>query len=235
MSPGRVKVGYVAALEMESRWLGDADGHEVVVAGMGRDRAAAAAHRLVARGVVGLVSWGIAGGLDPELEAGTVVLADGVVVEGGSTLTTDRGWLARLEAELDGRVPSVAGMLFHSDEILSSVQQKRTVRDRWNAVAVDMETAAIAGVASEAGLPWIAVRAVTDTASMSLPSQVADGGGEDGRLRLTAIAGLILRPWIWPDLVRLARASRAAARTMRRVRSTAGPDLALHPLTGGDR
>jgi adenosylhomocysteine nucleosidase len=235
MSSGRSKVGYVTALEMESRWLGDAGGVEFVVAGMGRERAESAAKRLVERGVAGLVSWGVAGGLDPALDAGTVVLANAVVVEGGARLTSDIGWLDRLESELDGRVPLVAGTLFHSDEILSSVEQKRAVWDRWSTVAVDMESAAVAGVAFETGLPWIAVRVVIDSAATSLPPQVAEGGGEDGRLRPTAIAGLILKPWIWPDLARLARANRAAARSMRRVWSSAGPDLALHPATGGDR
>jgi adenosylhomocysteine nucleosidase len=228
-------VGCVTALEMESGWLGDGNGVEIVVGGMGRERAETAARRLVERGVGGLVSWGVAGGLDPALEAGTVVLADAVVVEDGSMASTDAGWRRRLEAELDGRLPSITGTLYHSDEILSSVEEKRTVRDRWPAVAVDMETAAVAGVAHAAGLPWIAVRVVTDTASMSLPPAVTAGGGADGRLRPAAIAGLILSPWVWPDLARLARASRAAARSMRRVWSLTGPDLALYAAAESDR
>lgn len=233
MSIVLTKVGYVTALEMESRWLGDSDDLDLVVGGMGRERAERAARQLVARGVDGLVSWGVAGGLDPALEAGVVVLADAIIQSDGSSLSSDAEWRHRLEITLDSRVPAITGPLFHSDRVLSSVEEKRRAWERWRAGAVDMETAAIAAVAVESGLPWLAVRVVTDTAAMSLPTTVTASSGDDGRLRPAAIARLALSPRIWPDLVRLASSTRAAARSMRLLRSLAGPDLALAPAAAG--
>jgi len=229
------RVGFVTALEMECRWLGDSTDIEVIVGGMGRERAEISARQLVARGVDGLVSWGVAGGLDPALEAGNVVLADSVLQTDGDVIASDVEWRRRLETKLDGRVQVATGPLFHSDEVVSSVVEKREIWDQWGAGVVDMETAAIATVAKESGLPWLAVRVVTDTASMSLPPTVTASSGEDGRLRPSAIARLALSPWIWPDLVRLAGSTRAAARSMRRLWSLAGPDLARAPAAGRER
>lgn len=227
------RVGFVTALEMESRWLGDSDDLELVVGGMGRERAERAARQLVACGVDGLVSWGVAGGLDPALEAGVVILADAIMLSDGSALSSDAGWRQRLEITLDSRVPTTTVPLLHSDRVLSSVEEKRRSWERWRAAAVDMESAAIAAVAVEFGLPWLAVRVVTDTASTNLPPSVAASGGDDGRLRPAAIARLALSPRIWPDLVRLAGSARAAARSMRLLWSLAGPDLALATAAAG--
>jgi len=204
-----------------------------MVGGIGRARAENAARRLVARGVDGLVSWGVAGGLDPALEAGTVVLAETVLQQDGSTVPSDARWRGRLERRIVDGVPATTGPLFHSDEVLSSVAQKRAIWERWAASVVDMESAAIAAVAREAGLPWLSVRVVTDTALVSLPPAVTASSGDDGRLRPAGIARLVLRPWLWQDLVRLAGSTRVAARSMRTVRSIAGPDLALAEI--GDR
>ncbi len=233
MSIDHPMVGFVAALEMESRWLGDSGECEFVVGGMGRERAERAARQLVARGVDGLVSWGVAGGLDPALGAGTVVLADAVLQQDGSAIASDAEWRRRLETKLDGRVLVATGPLFHSDRVLSSVEGKREIWDRCGAGVVDMETAAIATVAEESGLPWLAVRVVTDTASMSLPHAVTSSSGDDGRLRPVAIARLALSPLIWPDLIRLAGSTRAAARSMRRLWTLAGPDLAFASVAVG--
>lgn len=232
MSDCLPRVGFVTAMEMERAWLGESTDLEVVVGGMGRQRAEKAARRLANRGVDGLVSWGVAGGLDPALDAGTVVLADAVLEIDGSTISADDAWRNRLTATIDGHVPVSSGSIVHSDEILESVERKRRMRKRWGAAAVDMETAAIAVVAEESGLPWLAVRVVTDTATMSLPPAVAATGGADGRLQPAAIAKLVLSPRIWPDLYRLAGSSRAAARSMRRLWSLAGPDLALTRTRG---
>jgi adenosylhomocysteine nucleosidase len=235
MSERHPRVGFVTALEMERSWLGDSSDFEVVVCGMGRQRAENAARQLVARGVDGIVSWGIAGGLDSALDAGTVVLADRVLRTDGSTIASDDAWRRRLTETIDGHVSVSTGSIFHSDEVLTSVENKRRTKEQWAAVAVDMETGAIAAVAAESGLPWLAVRVVTDTASMGLPSAVTATSGADGRLRPAAIMKLVLCPWIWPDLARLAGSSRAAARSMRRLWSLAGPNLAMAPAAGSDR
>src|SRR6266403_1699369 len=76
-------VGVVAALDAEARTLGPAvrrddglfflsDGALLAVSGMGAALAAIAARNLIDAGAAALISFGLAGGLDPLLSAGTV-------------------------------------------------------------------------------------------------------------------------------------------------------------------
>lgn len=227
MSAGPPTVGFVTALQMERRWLDpEVDPRFVEVGGMGRERAEAASRLLLSRGATALVSWGVAGGLDPELESGTVVLADAVHASDDGPVMGDTSWRDRLVKLLGERVSNVTGSVVHADEILDSAAIKGQVFERTRASVVDMETLGVAGVAVEAGVSWIAVRVVTDNAGMSLPPAVTSVSDERGRLRPTGLARLVLSPWLWPDLSRLARANTAAARSMRELSRIAGADLA---------
>jgi len=102
-------VGIVAALAAEARTLGVsrralrrierrsdglaalADGSLVAVSGMGCEAAARSARSLVEAGCGALASWGLAGGLDPALRAGTVVAPETVLLDGapGEAATLD--------------------------------------------------------------------------------------------------------------------------------------------------
>jgi len=227
MSADTPTVGIVTALQMERRWLGfGVDPDRVEVGGMGRERAEAASRRLLSRGASALVSWGVAGGLDPRLESGTVVLANTVQPAHGAPVGGDASWRDQLQALIGGRVSTTVGAVFHADEILDTVAGKRRVFERWMSSIVDMETLGVARVAVEAGVPWIAVRVVTDDAGMKLSPEITGVSDDRGRLRPAMVARLVLSPWLWRDLFRLARANASAARSMREVSRIAGPDLA---------
>ncbi len=97
------RAGVVAALDLEARsfsprtrrrdgLLEVGDGTLVAVSGMGRAAAVDAAGALVDAGATALVSWGLAGGLDPGLRAGTICLPSMVVSRDGATFATDLHW-----------------------------------------------------------------------------------------------------------------------------------------------
>ena len=228
MSGNPPMIGIVTALEMERGWIRSMNERCLVeVGGMGRARAEAATKRLLARGATGIVSWGIAGGLDPDLEPGTVVVPEFVVDGERGRRFTDAGWRDRLLAKIDDLVPISVEPMFHADEVVILPVTKRELFDRWTAGAVDMESAGIARVAQEAGVPWLIIRVVGDVADQELPKAVTELSDENGRLRFAAVAGLVFRPRLWPTLIALGRANAAAGRSMRRVWEAAGPDLAL--------
>jgi len=221
-------IGIVTALEMERGWIGSTNERCLVeVGGMGRARAEAATKRLLDRGAAAVVSWGIAGGLDPELKPGTVVVPEFVVDGKSGRLQVDVGWRDRLLAKTESVVPSSGGPMFHADDVVASPARKHELYERWGAAAVDMESAGVAGVAQDAGVPWLVVRVVGDVADQELPKAVIGLSDENGRLRVAAVAGLVFRPRLWPTLIALGRANAAASRNMRRVWAAAGPDLAL--------
>ena len=75
-------------------------------------------------------------------------------------------------------------------------------------------------MAAEAGLPFLAVRAIADTAQDSLPALVENAVRPDGMPAVgRAVAGLIRRPWELPAVLRLARQSELALARLRMLES----------------
>jgi adenosylhomocysteine nucleosidase len=221
-----VVLGIVAALEMERRWIRPPK-PLVELSGVGETRAENAARRLVERGATALVSWGVAGGLDPDLSPGIVILPDIVIGAEGQSWGVDLEWRNRLLERVEGRVVTSASPLYHSPSVITTADEKRAIYDRFGAGGVDMESAAVARVAVANDIPWIAVRVVIDAARRDLPAAILSATGDDGRLSTASIVGLIFRPWLWRPLIALGLAGAAAGRSMRRLWAEAQPDLAL--------
>jgi adenosylhomocysteine nucleosidase len=235
--------GIVAALAAEARLLGRArpqgavlalaDGTLLVVSGMGPSAAARAAQRLLEAGATALVSFGVAGGLDPALEAGALVLPDEVVSADGARHATAPAWRERVAAAVAARYPARRGALLTCREPLCSPAEKAAAFRETGAVAVDMEGFAIAETAARRGLPFLAVRSVLDAAADTLPPTLlgaidAGGAASPGRI----LAALVRAPREWPDVLRLARHSRAAARPLAGVaRSGTLASPTGHPQT----
>ena len=226
-------IGIVSALAAEARTLGPAarhgaelrelaDGALLAVSGMGGAAAAAAARRLVLAGATALASFGMAGGLDPTLICGAVLLPEEVVPvddvnsAAGATATSPQ-WRQRLRAALPASCIAWGGRLASSHRPIARPTAKRDAWRRTGAAAVDMESVAIAQVAGQAGLPFVALRVIVDTASDELPAAVlaASGGGQVRVGRL--LAGLLLAPGDLGALIRLSARYRIASRALAAV------------------
>jgi adenosylhomocysteine nucleosidase len=217
--------GIVAALAAEARLLGRArphgavlalpDGTLLVVSGMGPSAAADAAQRLLEAGATALVSFGVAGGLDPALEAGALVLSGEVICADGARHATAQGWRERVASAVADRYPAYQGALLTCREPLCSPADKATAFRETGAVAVDMEGFAIAEIAARRGLPFLAVRSVLDAAADTLPPTLLGAIDARGVASPARVLGAIVRaPREWPDVLRLARRWRAAARPL---------------------
>ena len=222
------QVGVVAALAVEARTLGRAvrrrdglsslpDGALLAVGGMGGVLAASAARRLAEAGAVGLLSFGFAGGLDPELNAGALVCPVEVISGSGARFAASTDWRERLRATTAARQPLVAGALLTRAAPIDSVADKAVAFRETGAIAVDMESFAVAEVAAALGLPFMALRVIVDTATDVLPQSVlgASRGGNLSMRRL--LGGLALAPWECLALIRLAQRYRAATRSLAAV------------------
>lgn len=223
MSP---TLGVVVALEMERRWI-SAPEPLIETSGVGAERAEAAARRLLDRGATALVSWGSAGGLDPKISPGTVVLPRAVIDTAGSRSEVDLEWRDRLRAKIGDRVEVSTSELLDVARPITSAEEKRELHRRTGAGAVDMESAAISAVANQSGISFIAVRVVVDGAAVPIPKAALGMFDEGGRLKKSSLIRFVLHPLGWPGLIALARANASAGRSMRRLWSAAGPDLGL--------
>jgi len=235
-SPGP-KIGIICGLQLEADWLDAAwsimaGRVEIVVAGMGPSRASEIANRLAASGVHALVSWGSAAGLDPALVPGTIVLPSRVLSASGAAFEADQLWLRRIAEALSPSVPVSSGHLAEAASVLADAEAKAGLGRQTGAVAADMESAAVARAAVEAGMPWIAVRVIADPAGQALPAAVLGAIGEDGaidpaaviRSAVTSLTGV-------RSLLQLRRHHVAAGRSMRRLAREAG--LLLAAPAGG--
>lgn len=191
-------LGIICALRFEVPRPGA--GAVVAVSGLGRANAARAAEELVARRrLSGLISAGFAGALAPELRVGDLVLDTEVA-----------RWKALAE-----RRRIVVGRVATVDHVVRTVAERRQLAARTGALAVDMESAAVAEVARRHGLPWAAVRAVTDTAERDLVLDWNRCLRRNGGVGLLSLAGQLLRkPQGVAEIRQLWYASRVASRSL---------------------
>ena len=83
------------------------------------------------------------------------------------------------------------------------------------ALAVDMESGALAAAARARGVPFAALRAVLDAAGEALPAGADVIDEASGEVRAArALAAIALRPRLWPAAGRLLRQQRVAARRL---------------------
>jgi adenosylhomocysteine nucleosidase len=192
------------ALEREAapfRRLG-IPGVRIGVTGVGARAARAAVRRLFAAGTPGpVVMAGFAGALRPGLAVGDV-LRPAEVVDGAG-----RCWPAAPPWADTGRLLTVHRLV---GEPAAKVELGR----RHGADIVDMESAAVADECAWHGIPFAAVRAVSDDAATRLPPALA-GVLASGRVRPFRLAKVLLRqPWLASHLWRLARDTRKAAEAL---------------------
>jgi hopanoid-associated phosphorylase len=221
--------GIVCALAAEARALRPitrpgapcavlADGSLLIVSGMGAAAAAAGARVLIGAGATALASFGLAGGLDASLRAGAICLPCEVVGPDGKGVTTTAHWRVRVESALLARYPVASGKLLSTDRAIASIDEKAALHRSTAAVAVDMESLAIAQVASTHGLPFIAIRVIVDSAADNLPRAVAAAADKTGQLNIWRLLGALARaPAELAPLLRLGSRYRAASRSLSAV------------------
>lgn len=216
------QIGIVTGLAAEADCLRKAGRKSeppiIFVSGASAARAREGAAMLADNGAAGLLSFGVAGGLDPGLRAGTLVIPSAVAAADGTVHTADKEWRGRLLSEIGDGIEAAAGTLAGRDRPLLSADEKKDLFQATGAVAVDMESHAVAAVARERALPFLAVRAVADTASRSVPEMALAGLNPAGRTKpMAVLARLLARPGEIPGLLGLAWETRAALKSLGRV------------------
>ena len=179
--------------------------------GVGAQNASSACTWLIAEGVKALANLGVSGGLQEGLRPGDLVLADRVIEKGMSGETVafepDRICTDLAHAAFMRKGMSVhRGAIYSAQQGLLTVEEKKSLRSRSLALVVDMESAAVARAAVEAGLPFFVLRAVCDPADWSVDQDLFSCLGQDGRVRLLLLLEKIgRRPSLLRGLLRTRR------------------------------
>jgi hopanoid-associated phosphorylase len=164
--------------------------------------------------VAGVLSFGIAGGLDPELAPGDLVVATRVRGPGGAW-RADMGWAAALARATGARLGTVAG----ARHVVADPAAKRQLHAATGgALSVDLESEAAAAFAAARGVPFAALRAVADPADEAVPQSAADGLTPDGRPAAARVAlSLLRRPKELPAVLQVAKRAKVALGALERA------------------
>lgn len=183
----------------------------LIAGGMGVRCAARATEALIAEwSPDAIVITGVAGALSADLRRGDVLAASRVQTESG-----------RLAPPI--LLPNTpTGTLLSVDRVLVTALEKEVALRALGALqepaAVEMETAGAAAVAERLGVPWGAVRAISDGAEESLPMDFNRLRAKDGDLPIASVALAAMRqPGCIPGLIRLASGTNLAAKALARA------------------
>jgi nucleoside phosphorylase len=145
--------------------------------------------------VDGLVSWGSAAALVPELAPGDLLLPQAVITADDRRYAIDPDWRVALAGMIGQCVHLRDGALVESRHVINEIAAKQRLHTASGAHACDMESAAVAAVAAEFRLPFIAIRAIVDDATMILPPSARAAVDADGALQpLALLCSLAGRP-----------------------------------------
>jgi adenosylhomocysteine nucleosidase len=184
----------------------------------------------IKRGVSGIISFGIAGGLAPGLRAGHWVAA-AAIRTGQQLFPTDRAWTRCLLERLPG---AVHADIVGTDAPVADPWDKQLLHAQTGAAAVDTESHIAAEVAAAHQLPFVACRAIIDAADRRLPPAALVGLRADGTADVGAVFGSVLQqPSQLPTLVRTALDAWIARAALYRGRRMLGAGLGFPHFSGG--
>lgn len=170
-----------------------------------------------------VISFGIAGALDPALQAGDIIIA-GSVTSGVHSIQTD----AAISAAVQHALPSArTGAVLGVDRALAAPAEKAAEYRRTQALAVDMESHVAADFCRQNELPLLVLRAISDRADQELPPLTKVAISPNGGLTVLPIIWNIIRsPRQVGRLPSLAQDSRRAHAALAEARAQITPVLA---------
>ncbi len=193
---------------------------EIVLAysGAGANNARNASELLIAQGATRLISWGCAAALSETLKPGDMVLADSLLDAEGAQIGIDPDWHDYSKNLLSASLQIHTGSLVESIRIVATSQDKKHLHAQTAAVALDMETIAIAKAALQHKLPFLAIRAIADPVEMDLPKAINHSLNSEGDIMLGKLLLFIaLHPAELPGLIKLGLHFNKAKNTLKLV------------------
>jgi adenosylhomocysteine nucleosidase len=191
----------------------------LIRSGMGTTHAAAATTTLIAAAAPQIIlNFGFAGAVTAGPGVADLVLAEQIHSYDGTRFATEAGPSAtlvdRMQAALSGQ--SVYRSTFITTlKIVGKGTLQELLPDDCSYPAVEMETAAVAATAAGLHIPFVALRAISDGADEELGFSLDEFTDSEMNIRLTRVLKTIARkPWIVPQLLRLAQNSSKAGKSL---------------------
>jgi adenosylhomocysteine nucleosidase len=204
----------------------------LIVSGAGRKAAARAAEILIAGHAPKLViSAGFAGGLSEAIARGDIVIANELADPQGAMVRVDiPSGLAELAAtpSPNNKQPRVHfGRAITVDQIVSTPEAKAQLAKQHGAIAVDMESLAVAQTCGAHNTPFLSIRIISDAANETLPAEVANLVSQKSLAgQLGALTGAIFkRPSSIKDIYKLKEDALVASDKLAKFLESVAPKL----------
>jgi len=160
----------------------------MALGGVGLDPARRAVGWLTAQDVTAVICCGVSGGLAPNLKTGDLIIAETVFEE--NDCQRENACLTSLPIRryaysflMQQQMKVHCGPIVSTHKAVLTISGKTRLYHHCQALAADMESAAIADAASKAGLLVFILRAVCDPAAMTVSPDIFACVNSDGRIR----------------------------------------------------
>lgn len=205
----------------------------VACSGTGTNNARASAELLIMKGAARLISWGCAAGLSASVKPGDLIVADHLIDADASKIAVNPEWrrytvniLQQQAGENPGFV--VGGSLAESKMLIETSHEKKQLHSLTGAVALDMESAAIARIAGNHNLGFLSIRAIADPVTMNLPKAIAYSMNDQGDIMLSKLLlFLALHPLELSGLIQLGQHFNKAKRSLKKVAGLLEPIISF--------
>ncbi|RLA25962.1 MAG: phosphorylase [Gammaproteobacteria bacterium] len=190
----------------------------VTLSGSGPDNASNATHLLINRGAKQLISWGCAGALAPYLKAGDLIIPELIETRENKQLATDTFWSELIVTTLQQCIKCYTGKIVESGSVVALAQDKAEQYQQTGALAIDMESAAVARIAQQANIPFVAIRSIADPANLDLPKAISFAMTDTGVISIARLMKYIcIHPTEIPALIKLGFNFNAASKTLKQA------------------
>ena len=207
------------------------DGIVLAYSGAGANNARVASELLIAKGATQLISWGCAAALSETLKPGDLVLADTLTDTEDTQFGIHPDWHSYAKNLLSATLEIHVGSLAECHSIVANGKDKKHLHTQTGAVALDMESIAIAKVARQHKLPFLAIRAIADPVNMDLPKAINYSLNNEGDIVLGKLLLFVaLHPTELPGLIKLGLHFNAAKNTLKSVAKQLDQLIALPRL-----
>ena len=83
--------------------------------------------------------------------------------------------------------------LYTSDQIINSITKKEEIFDRFNAFAVDMESASIQNIADEKNISFVCIRVILDDKLLCFPEEIENIFNKQSKISKIEIVKLLIK------------------------------------------
>ena len=171
-----------------------------------------------------LISWGVAGAIHPFLNVGDIVIANSIYnPKTKKTIKTNARWSTSIYDRLSDNTRVFRGPIYSDGDVHGTTPKERARIYKDTVVyAVDDESYAVADFAYKKQIPFISIRAISDSADATIPEWALHLDGGLASVGTTFI-NLLKNPLQTGDIIKMAFNYKKSLKSLREVYKDVGP------------